>query len=1052
VKQRSHARFCFSKRFWVLTLSVLGSLLSATVSFAQGPQITSTSPLPDATAGTAYSFTFMASGGTTPYMWSVSGTPVFSIASTSGVLTGTPTQTGTFTFSVTVTDSMSRTATKPFSIDVTPLVTTTSLPDGRVGTTYAAPALTAKGGTSPYHWSIVSGALPAGLNPLSDSGVISGIPTVSGVFTFTVRVTDSATPSQRNDKTLTLKIPPQITTTSLPNGRINAAYSQTLAAAPSTDTPLTWSCSATCSTVLPPGLSLSFSSGVISGTPTTAGTYNFTVILTDNSSQTDSKALSITIQPLLTIPTASLPNGIASVFYAQQLMATGPSPLTWTVLSGILPPGLSLGSNGLLNGTPNTPSTFNFTVQATGGDPQQTAQQSFSIVILPALTITTTTLPGATLNTAYPSTPLLATGGRSPYTWANIGAALPAGMSLSAGGVLSGTPTTPGNVSITVQVTDAADSFIPAQTATRSLQLTVANTLTITTPSFPNGSVGTPYSQTLSAAAGTPPFVWSFTGNLPPGLTLSSTGTISGIPTSAGPWNFTISLTDSSIPTQSTTKNFILTIIQPTLTITTSSPLPPGIVSGFYLQQLTATGPTPQNWSVFSGVLPPGLTITPSGTISGTPTANGEFDFTIQVTGGTGGSDPIQTATKAFHLTINAALSITTATLPAATLSTPYANTTLTATGGLPPYTWTALSALPPGMSLSSSGVFSGTPTSPGTFQFIVQVSDSFNPTQQVSHTFTLVVNTTVTITTTSLPNAIQNSAYSQQLQALGTSPYLWAVTNGVLPAGLTLTSAGVLQGTPTTTDSQTFTVTVTDARGATGSQVFRLTVTPPLPGLSLTSVPASLSPTQQSDIGFSLVQPYPGALSGQLVMSFSSKAEVPADDPATQFSTGSRSVAFTIPANTTAAVFTSRVVLLAGTVVGTVTLTANFDNGPSSVPVGTVEIAPTPPQITNITATRTLTGLDIQITGYAPSRRITTVEFSFDVKNGSRIDKVPLSKDVDADFRNWYTSQGSVQFGSAFSFVQSFHVTGDATAIQSVTVRLTNAQGSTSSSTVRLQ
>jgi hypothetical protein len=316
---------------------------------------------------------------------------------------------------------------------------------------------------------------------------------------------------------------------------------------------------------------------------------------------------------------------------------------------------------------------------------------------------------------------------------------------------------------------------------------------------------------------------------------------------------------------------------------------------------------------------------------------------------------------------------------------------------------------------------------------------------QHVTQTFQISVLTTVTITTSSLPDGIQGAAYNQQLQALGTAPFIWGVTSGSLPAGLSLTAAGILQGTPTVVGSQTFGVTVTDARGGSNTQSLSLTVDPPLPTLSLSGVPATLNPTQNSPVSLSLSSSFPNALSGKLVLSFTSTADIPADDQATQFSTGTRTVAFTIPANSTNAVFSAPVMLLVGTVAGTVNLTANFDNGPTGVSVGSVAISAMPPQVTSVTATRTIGGINVQIIGYAPSRRMTNVGFSFNVKNGNKTQAVTIADNVGADFAAWYQSPASTQFGSSFSFVQFFTTTGDASLIEDVTVSLTNAQGSTS-------
>jgi hypothetical protein len=322
-------------------------------------------------------------------------------------------------------------------------------------------------------------------------------------------------------------------------------------------------------------------------------------------------------------------------------------------------------------------------------------------------------------------------------------------------------------------------------------------------------------------------------------------------------------------------------------------------------------------------------------------------------------------------------------------------------------------------------------------------------PVQQVSGTFSITVTTIVTVTTTSLPNAIQNAAYSQQLQATGTAPFFWALTSGTLPAGLTLSPGGLLQGTPTSLGSQAFTVSVTDARGATSTQGLTLTVDPPIAALSVT-LPANLNPTQVvSDVTLTLAASHPSPVTGQLIMTFSSTAEVPSDDPATEFSSGSRTVSFTIPANAATAVFQEPISLLTGTVAGSITLTANVDNGPSNVHVASSNVPATPPQITNITATRTGAGFDVQIVGYASARRVTSAVFTFDLQNGT---KTSLSGNVDANFGTWYMNPTSTQYGSAFSYVQSFDVRGDVTQILGVTVQLRNAQGSSTSALVKLK
>ena len=337
-----------------------------------GPSLNvATTSLPDATQNIAYSATLVASGGTTPYSWSViSGTlPAgLTLASATGVISGTPTGSGTSSFTVQVSDANSMTATKPLTLTVTatpaPTITTASLPGGTQNVAYSA-TLAATGGTTPYTWSTISGTLPAGLT-LALNGVISGTPTGSGTSSFTVQVTDANSMTATKPLTLTVTATPAptITTTTLPGGTQNIAYSATLAATGGT-TPYTWS---TISGTLPAGLTLA-PNGVISGTPTGSGTSSFTVQVTDATAKTASKALSLTVTAAIappTVITTTLPSGTQNAAYSATLAATGGTPpYNWSILSGTLPAGLTLAPNGVISGTPTGSGTSSFTVQVT---------------------------------------------------------------------------------------------------------------------------------------------------------------------------------------------------------------------------------------------------------------------------------------------------------------------------------------------------------------------------------------------------------------------------------------------------------------------------------------------------------------------------------------------------------------------------------------------------------------------------------------------------------------------------------------------------------------
>jgi hypothetical protein len=171
-----------------------------------------------------------------------------------------------------------------------------------------------------------------------------------------------------------------------------------------------------------------------------------------------------------------------------------------------------------------------------------------------------------------------------------------------------------------------------------------------------------------------------------------------------------------------------------------------------------------------------------------------------------------QTASQPFHIRITG-LTITTKRLPDGMVGTAYSQT-LTADGGITPFTWTLTAgALPAGLTLSSAGVISGTPTTAGKATFAVTVTDSSTPTAQTASQPFHITITGLTITTKWLPNGIVGTAYSQTLTASGGfTPFTWTVSAGALPAGLTLSSAGVISGTPTAAGRADFTVTVTDS------------------------------------------------------------------------------------------------------------------------------------------------------------------------------------------------------------------------------------------------
>lgn len=302
---------------------------------------------------------------------------------------------------------------------------------------------------------------------------------------------------------------------------------------------------------VPRGLQLQEDTGVISGVPVQTEISTFQVAVADDSTgaHSVSNAVTLHVLPLLSMPNTALSSGFTGVMYTKYLAPTGGlAPYSTSVQSGQLPPGLFLQSN-LLIGMPTRAGTYPFTLKVSdSSNPRQVLSVSTSIEIGAPVNITTTSVPQAVAGSLY-SSQLAATPVNAAQTWTMLSGALPSGVSLSPSGLLSGTPQRSGTTSFTVLLTDRSNQ--PFQVDTQLLTLTVVSPLMTAKPVLPSATQGKSFSASLVASGGTSPYTWAASGLLPPGISLSSSGVLSGTPTAAGSYTFTATATDAGMPSQS---------------------------------------------------------------------------------------------------------------------------------------------------------------------------------------------------------------------------------------------------------------------------------------------------------------------------------------------------------------------------------------------------------------------------------------------------------------------------------------------------------------------
>ncbi|HYA18814.1 MAG TPA: Ig domain-containing protein [Bryobacteraceae bacterium] len=468
-----------------ITYNSAGTNFNGDNEFAMLPEtVTVACPAATGKAGTAYSSSIVASGGTGSYTYAIIAGSLpagLTLNTSTGAITGTPAA-GAYSFTVEATDSSGTPSEAACSLSIAtsggggqgPSLTLAcpsnlSLTQG----VYYSGNFTVTGGTAPDVFSITAGSLPQGLKLNTATGAVTGTPSGTGAFSFTGSVTDSSSPpltaaSPACTGTIAPKPKPLSLTCAASTGTVGVPYSSAVVASGGTPPYVSYKL---VSGSLPPGLTLNTSTGAITGTPTKAGTYSYQIEVVDSngalasdgsgSGRCMSSGCSITIQspPPLSVkcPPSSATEGKA--YTGSAVASGGTAPYTYSISSGSLPNGLTLNtSTGAITGTPTTPGTFDFTIGvkdssgATGASGNN-CSGGCSITVSPIISVSCPT-GTATVGTAYDSTPTV-TGGTAPYKWSVSAGSLPPGLNLNNGtGEIKGTPNTAGTYSFTLQVVD----------------------------------------------------------------------------------------------------------------------------------------------------------------------------------------------------------------------------------------------------------------------------------------------------------------------------------------------------------------------------------------------------------------------------------------------------------------------------------------------------------------------------------------------------------------------------------------------------------------------
>ena len=566
-----------------------------------------------------------------------------------------------------------------------PVITSAGSASGKVGSAFSYQITASNSPTS-----FGATGLPAGLSVNTSTGVISGTPTAAGNSSVTISATNAG---GTGSATLALTVNPAapvITSAGSATGTVGAAFAYQITAS---NSPTSFGANG-----LPAGLSVNTSTGVISGSPTAAGSASVTISAT-NAGGTGSTTLALTVNPgapVISSPTSA--TGTVGTALTYQIAASN-SPTSFGATG--LPAGLSVNtSTGVISGSPTTAGNSSVTISATnaGG----TGSATLALKVNPAAPVINS--PTSATGTVGAAFTYQIAASNSPTSFGATG--LPNGLSVNTTtGLISGSPTAAGNSSVTISATNATG------TGTAALALTInpLGTPVINSPITASGVVGTAFSYQI--AASNSPTSFGATG-LPNGLSVNTTtGLISGTPSTAGTSNATVSATNAGGTGKATVT---ITIAHPAPVINSATSAT-GTVGKAFSYRITATN-SPTSFSATG--LPGGLSInTSTGVISGTPTTAGTSTVVLSATNVTG------TGTATLTLTVVPPIPVISSPTTAAGVVGTAFTYQIVATNSPTRY---AASGLPGSLSINTTtGVISGTPTKTGSWTVRLTASNA---------------------------------------------------------------------------------------------------------------------------------------------------------------------------------------------------------------------------------------------------------------------------------------------------------------------------------------